>query len=60
MAWDRIRRILGPGLYWTKSREEFMLAIRIARARDDDYVVGHLEILLKRRDRVCADVPKRD
>jgi hypothetical protein len=54
-----ILKLLGPGLHWGKSQDEFLEAIDEARRRDRKDVAQHLEIMLERRNAVMFESPKR-
>lgn len=59
MPWSMILELLGPGLHWSKSQDQFYAAIDEARRRGREDVAQHLEIILARRNLVMCDAPKR-
>ena len=58
MPWCLINRLLGPGLQWRKSVDDYGRAILEAQGMGRLDVVEHLEIMLKRRNQVMGDQPR--
>jgi hypothetical protein len=59
MTWDRVRRYIGPGLHWGKSREALIEARQAALAANDPDAAGHIGIILGLRDEVMLDAPRQ-
>ena len=55
MPWAYIRKLLGPGLHWGKSREELERAIVQAREDKVPDAAEHLEIILELRNEVVCE-----
>lgn len=55
MPWWYIRRLLGPGSHWGKSKEELEAAVRQAYAEHMPEAAEHLEIILELRNTVMFE-----
>ena len=58
MTWGYIWSLLGPGLHWTRSREDLLAAIQRARSDRQEDAAQHIEFILELRDRVHLDTPE--
>lgn len=55
MPWDYIRRLIGPGMLWGKTKEELQAAIKTAEAAGQTVAAEHLKRMLARRNEVMFD-----
>lgn len=55
MTLEQTMKLLGPGLYWDKSREEIERAISKAKAQGDTDTADRLAIILELRDDVAME-----
>ena len=58
MPWAYIYNLLGPGLHWNRSQEEFITAIRKAQKDGQHDAAHHIEIMLNLRNRVRLESSK--
>jgi len=55
MPWAYIRSILGAGLHWQKTRQEFNDAIDRAERDGQHDAADHIRIMLRLRNKVMMD-----
>lgn len=60
MPWWYIRQLLGPGLHWGRSQEEFLSAIKQAEADNMLEAAEHLRIILRLRNQVMMEDDKKE
>lgn len=60
MTWDRILRLIGPGLHWGRSRKSLLAALEKARQQGDEDAAGHIEIILELRDFINVPTEEDD
>lgn len=57
MPWKLITELLGPGLLWQKTQQQFLTAIQIAEMRGRKDAADHLRGMLKLRNQVMCEKP---
>ena len=55
MPWGYIRKLLGPGLHWGKTRDELRAAIAQAERDNMPKAAEHLRIILRLRNKVMME-----
>lgn len=60
MPWAYIRSLLGPGLHWNKTQEEFLAAIERADREGRRDAADHIRIILRLRNRVLMDAGQKE
>lgn len=55
MPWAYIRKILGPGLHWNRTKEELEIAIKKAEKDGKRDAADHIRIILGLRNTVRDD-----
>ena len=58
-VWRYINELLGPGLNWDHSKEQFAAAIAQAQKDSRQDAVEHLQTLLERRNAVWCERDKK-
>jgi len=57
MPWAEVLSLIGSGLQWDKTQEQYLAAINTARQRGREDVAQHLQIMLERRNLVLDESP---
>lgn len=57
MPWKLITKLLGPGLLWNKTQQQFLTAITIAERQGRKDAADHLRGMLKLRNQVMCEKP---
>lgn len=52
MPWAYIRKILGPGIHWSRTKEELEIAIKKAEKDGNKDAADHIRIILDLRNLV--------
>lgn len=55
MTWRYIREMLGPGLHWSKTQEQYKAAIERAEADGEHEAADHIRIILELRNAVMME-----
>jgi hypothetical protein len=55
MPWGYIRKVLGPGLHWGRSQEQYRAAIARAEADGEYEAAEHIRIILELRNTVMME-----
>ena len=55
MPWGYIRNMLGPGLHWSRTQEQYRAAIARAEADGQHEAAEHIRIILQLRNAVMME-----
>lgn len=55
MPWAYIRNLLGPGLHWGRSQEQYRAAVAQAEADGQHAAAAHIRIMWEMRNVVMAE-----
>jgi hypothetical protein len=55
MPWGYIRNVLGPGLHWGRTQEQYRAAIARAEADGQHEAAEHIRIILQLRNAVMME-----
>lgn len=58
MPWAYILKLLGPGLHWSRQREELLAAVATAERDGNPAAAEHIRIILRLRDEVMMHEEK--
>jgi len=55
MPWGYISKLLGPGLHWGRTQEQYRTAIERAEADGEHEAADHIRIILELRNAVMME-----